>query len=222
MALLHPDATISPTKAEVVALWLRSQPWLASDATDLGLADLEMIGSYRFDDPAGEVGLEVLLARLGDGRVVQVPLTYRGSALDGGEDFGVCTMSHSVLGDRWIYAGAGDPVFVTALVTTICTGATESPMQFEDDGLLRTREPVVTVRGSGATGAVDVAEWIGAAWIGAETGRQHTVVHTSAGDLSIPHVLDPGADTDGLVLTGRYPGVDVDVVLARLVPARLG
>lgn len=218
MALLHVHATISPTKAEVVALWLRSQPWLESDATDLGLADLEMIGSYRFDDPAGEVGLEVMLARLGDGTVVQVPLTYRGSALDGGEDFWVCTMNHSVLGDRWIYAGAGDPVFVTALVDAICTGATEATMQFEDDGMLKTRESTVNVRGSGESGAADEVEWISAEWIGAETGRQHTTVHTSAGDLSIPHLLDPGAAAGGLVLTGRYPGVDVDVVLARLGP----
>lgn len=209
MALLHPDATISPTKAEVVEHWLRSQTWLESDATDLGLAGLEMIGSYRFDDPAGEVGLEVMLARLGDGRIVQVPLTYRDSALTGGEDFWICTMEHSVLGDRWIHAGAGDPVFVTALITAICTGGSQAPMQYEDDGALQTREPVVTARGSGDVPAIDVE------WIGTETGREQTVVHTSAGDLHIPHLLDPDADPSGLVLTGRYPGVDADALLAR-------
>lgn len=216
MALLHPDATISPTKADVVELWLRSQPWLENAATDLGLADLEMIGSYRFDDPAGEVGLEVMLARLGDGTVVQVPLTYRDAAMDGGEDFFVCTMTHSVLGERWIHAGAGDPVFVTALVDAICSGASQAPMQFEDDGALQTRDPVVTANGSGGAAPGDVE------WIGAETGRPHTVVHTSAGDLSVPHVLDASADTGGLVLTGRYPGVDADVLLARLAPADVG
>lgn len=221
MALLHPDATISPTKAEVVELWLRRQPWLESAATDVGLADLEMIGSYRFDDPAGEVGLEVMLARLGDGRVVQVPLTYRDAAMDGGEDFWICTMSHSVLGDRWIHDGAGDPVFVAALVHAIRTGGSEAPMQFQADGALQTRDPVVTVRGSGDAVA-DETERTPTEWIGAETGRPRTVVHTSAGDLSIPHVLEPGADSSGLVLTGRYPGVDVNVLLARLGPERVG
>ncbi len=211
MALLHPDATISPTKAEVVTLWLGTQPWLESAADDV-----RMIGGYRFDDPADEVGLEVLLARLGDGTVVQVPLTYRAAALDGGEDFHVCTMSHSALGDRWIHAGAGDPVFVTALVDAIRTGATQAPLQHEEDGALRTREPVVTVRGSGDAASEGIE------WIGAETGRPHTVVHTSAGDVTIPHLLDPAAGRDGLVLTGRYPGVEDEVLLARLAPTHLG
>lgn len=187
MALLHVHATISPTKSEVVMLWLRSQDWFTRDLTDL-----EMLGSYRFDDPAGEVGLEVMLARLADGTVVQVPLTYRGTQLLGGDP--ICVMSHSVLGDRWVYPGTSDPVFLTAISDAIRSGADQAPLQFEEDGQLQTREPVVTARGSG-----DGDESLG----DMET-------------LSVPHLLDPSADLDGLVLAGRYPGVDADVLLARL------
>ena len=46
-------ATITPTKAELIAAWVPTQPWgpAAEDA-------LEVLGSYRFDDPDGRVGME--------------------------------------------------------------------------------------------------------------------------------------------------------------------
>jgi hypothetical protein len=44
------------------------------------------VSAYRFDDPAGEVGIETLLVRRGAGPVLQVPLTYRGAPLAGAED----------------------------------------------------------------------------------------------------------------------------------------
>jgi hypothetical protein len=51
------------------------QPWLAgADASTL-----TRLGSYRSDDPDGEVGIETHLLGPADGRVLQVPLTYRGA-----------------------------------------------------------------------------------------------------------------------------------------------
>ncbi len=61
------------------------------------------------------MGVETLLVRVGEGPVLQVPLTYRGAPLPGGESALVGTMEHSVLGPRWVYDGTGDPVYVATL-----------------------------------------------------------------------------------------------------------
>ena len=62
MALLH-HATLSPTKPELLAAWLPSQPWAAD------LPGLAPFGGYRLDDPDGEVGLEGILLRSDAGDV---------------------------------------------------------------------------------------------------------------------------------------------------------
>jgi hypothetical protein len=46
MAIVHRDAEITPTKPELLATWLSSQPWFAGDASAL-----QQVGAYRFDDP---------------------------------------------------------------------------------------------------------------------------------------------------------------------------
>ena len=106
MALLH-DATLVPSKRELLADWLPSQPWAD------GLPELRPFGGFRLDDPAGEVGIEGILLRSEDGTVVvHAPLTYRGAPLDGAEGHLLGTMEHSVLGTRWVYDAPGDPVYV--------------------------------------------------------------------------------------------------------------
>src|SRR4051794_20725430 len=50
VALFH-RATITPTKAELIAAWAPTRPWGPS-----GAEAIEVIGSYRFDDPDGRVG----------------------------------------------------------------------------------------------------------------------------------------------------------------------
>src|SRR5262245_24048391 len=94
MAIFH-RATITPTKEELITAWAPSQPWgpAAGDA-------IEVLGSYRFDDPEGRVGMETFLFGVG-GDLFQVPLTYRDAPLDGGESALITQMSHSVLGNRW-------------------------------------------------------------------------------------------------------------------------
>lgn len=61
MALLH-RATMHPTKRELLAGWLPGRDWY-QEHPDAGVA---VVASYRFDDPAGAVGIETLLVRAGD------------------------------------------------------------------------------------------------------------------------------------------------------------
>lgn len=107
MAILH-EATLSPTKDDVLRDLLN-----ARHDVDGGV---ERLGAYRYDDPAGEVGIEAHIVEC-DGRVFHVPLTYRGAPLDGVEP--ICTMSHSVLGDRWVYAATDDRVAVAAYTSAL-------------------------------------------------------------------------------------------------------
>ncbi|SFC21801.1 hypothetical protein SAMN04487968_104277 [Nocardioides terrae] len=148
MAVIHVDSDISPTKPELVAAWLPTQPWAA------GLGELEQIGGYRFDDPDGEVGIEALLFRAGE-QVLHLPLTYRGAPLEGADEFLICTMSHTALGDRWIYDGIGDRVAVDAYVTAILTGGRQADLEVERDGrIVGVREAAVQASGSGRASAV--------------------------------------------------------------------
>ena len=51
--------------------------------------------------------------------VYQVPLTYRGAPLEGGQHALVGTMEHSVLGRRWVYDGPHDPVYAAQLLALV-------------------------------------------------------------------------------------------------------
>ena len=121
-------ATLSPSKQELVESWLPSRAWAR------GRAIAEKVAEYRLDDPDGEVGVETILWRLDDGAVVQTPLTYRAEPLAGAEAHLIGTTQHSVLGERWVYDGCGDPVWASTLATAITTGGRQSQMYFEDDG----------------------------------------------------------------------------------------
>jgi Maltokinase N-terminal cap domain len=145
MALVH-QATLTPSKLELLGSWLPSRPWFHDGG------ELTRLGSYRFDDPAGEVGIEVMIVQSGQ-RMFQVPLAYRGAPLADAEMHLLGTMHHSVLGPRWIYDGCGDPAAVRALITAMVTGASQSDVEVESDGQMVTMPPTVVVRGSGAPGS---------------------------------------------------------------------
>src|SRR5437868_3749383 len=81
-------ATITPTKQDLIAAWAPTQPWGPSP-TDA----MDVIGSYRFDDPDGRVGMETHLVSAG-GVVLQVPLTYRDEPLAGAEHALISEMEH--------------------------------------------------------------------------------------------------------------------------------
>jgi hypothetical protein len=119
MAIFH-RATITPTKEELIAAWAPTRPW-GPPATD----PIDVIGSYRFDDPDGRVGMETHLVRAG-GVLLQVPLTYRDEPLDGAEDALITEMKHSVLGTRWVYDGLRDPRLVVMLAAVAMTGQGEA------------------------------------------------------------------------------------------------
>ncbi len=119
MALFH-RAKITPTKAELIAEWAPTQPWgpATSDAIDV-------VGSYRFDDPDGRVGMETHLV-VADGVLLQVPLTYRDEPRSDAAPGLITTMEHSVLGTRWVYDGLRDPLFVSMLTAVAMTGQGEA------------------------------------------------------------------------------------------------
>jgi hypothetical protein len=148
MALLH-KAELRPTKLELLAEWLPNHPWYAGPAT----GEIVRVAGCRFDDPAGAVGVETILVRVGDGPIHHTPLTYRGEPLPGGERWLIGTAEHSVLGQRWVYDACGDPVYGQELARAILTGSGQAEEFLDDGGELRRREPAMVVSGSGAPGA---------------------------------------------------------------------
>jgi hypothetical protein len=150
MAIIY-NAVLNPSKQDLLAAWLPEQPWFQELGADP--AELEHLGAFRFDDPAGEVGMETHLLSAG-GRVVHVPLTYRGAPLAEAEQWLAGTMEHSVLGDRWIYDACADPVYATALATTVVRGGSGAEQFLDVDGKLEPLTGAIPVRGSGGTGGI--------------------------------------------------------------------
>ena len=137
MAEIH-DATLSPSKLELVGPWMARQRWYAAKGR---LPALRKVWSWRLDDPAGDVGIETLLVVDEGGAdevLYQVPLTYRGAPLEGGQHALVGTMQHSVLGKRWVYDGTHDPVYAAQLLALVLEQAAP-----QAGGVSDTPEPAV-------------------------------------------------------------------------------
>ena len=118
MAEIH-NTTLQPSKLELLTSWLPEQRWYAAKGST---PVLKKLGGYRLDDPAGRVGIEVLIVADESGRqpvVYQVPLTYRGAPLPGADDALVGTTEHGVLGTRWVYDAPHDEVFAAQLLALI-------------------------------------------------------------------------------------------------------
>lgn len=115
MSTIH-RTTLTPTKLELLSAWLPAQPWYRGAGS---VAAPAKAGGFRLDDPAGEVGLEFMAVTDGTGTeavTYHVPLAYRGAPLDGAEQGLVGIVEHGVLGRRWVYDGAHDPVLVAQLL----------------------------------------------------------------------------------------------------------
>lgn len=121
MALIHTTADITPTKPEILEKLLGGP--------------VEVVGTYRFDDPEGEVGVEAFVVRR-DGATRHVVLTYRGAALPGADDHLVATMQHTELGARWIYDGTGDPVALDCFRRAILGEQDQAELELYADGEL--------------------------------------------------------------------------------------
>ena len=136
MAVIH-HTTLTPTKLELLSAWLPAQPWYR----EAGQApDLARTGGFRLDDPGDAVGLEFMVVTdAATGASYHVPLTYRDSELPGAGNGLIGTSQHGVLGRRWVYDGAYDPVLVAQLVALI-QGAAEPQAQSESN----TPDPTVT------------------------------------------------------------------------------
>jgi hypothetical protein len=182
MAVIH-RAQLEPTKRELLAAWLPTQSWG-------GPLDA-VLGAYRLDDPAGEVGIEVHLVRGVDGAVRQVPMTYRAVPFPGATLIG--TTTHTVLGQRWVHDGCSDPVAVAALTAAIRRGSAGAEEWVEQEtGPPVRREATAQVRGVPPIGA--------------------------ASELVVRRVLDgPGEASASGVLLGTWEGQNDPVELARMV-----
>jgi hypothetical protein len=204
MALVH-RAVLKPTKLELLAAWLPGRSWYAGPVWEA----LTRVAGYRFDDPKGEVGIETILVRVGDGPLVQVPLTYRGAPLPGAEAFLVGTADHSVLGPRWIYDACGDPVYANVLTTVIRTGGGEAEEFGDMNGELVQRETPMVVAGGGADATAPTVR------IARVDDGDPTLIVTDGPALSISRILDGAAATAGvLILSGAWPGQATPVLLA--------
>lgn len=149
MAMIY-NTTLRPSKLEMLAAWLPSQQWFHGDASRL-----ESLGAYRFDDPAGEVGMEGHILTAGDDTVYHVPLTYRGEPFEGSDAHLLGTVDHGVLGKRWFFDAEGDPVYREVLTHTIVSGGREAD-EFESDGPdapVTPREIATKVWGTGSAGS---------------------------------------------------------------------
>ena len=203
---VHHPATIVPGKLELLQAWVPHQPWTGGADT----SRLTRLGSYRFDDPDGEVGMETHLLGTADGQVLQAPLTYRGEPRAGAEDSLVTTMTHTTLGDRWIYDACHDPVYVTALATAVLTGGREADLfTATETGLVP--EPTTThVRGSGSRSVDQVPR------LTSPVVRHEGPVTRIEAGIVVTLLRNPRAGASGLTLTGSWPGQQ-----APLLPATI-
>jgi hypothetical protein len=205
MALIY-KATLTPSKLELFSAWLPGRPWF-------GGTDVRQLGAYRFDDPAGQVGIETFLLGADDGSVLHAPLTYRGAPLAGAQQHLIGTTEHSVLGRRWVYDGCADPVWAMALATTVLTGGTQAEEFVDQGGRLEPRQLTATVRGSGTPGT-PVAEFDsvtcsdeGLTTVVRAGGLDLVVVRVVGAEVSSPETLSGRwADGGPVVLAGVGTG----------------
>jgi hypothetical protein len=208
MALLH-RTNLHPTKLELLAAWLPGRPWHRGSSD----GDIARVAAYRFDDPAGSVGIETMLVRTGAGPIHQVPLTYRDAPLDGGDEWLVGTAEHGVLGRRWVYDACGDPVYAAVLASVVLAMAVQAEEFLDVDGRLERRDPSMTV----TAGAQD-----GDGPFRPVEDDNLTLVTTDTGDLAVIRRLDAtvlaGTVLTGTVLTGTGSGQPTPVSLVCAAP----
>jgi Maltokinase N-terminal cap domain len=206
MALLH-RADLHPTKLELLAAWLPGRPWYRGHPG----ADIDRVAAFRFDDPAGAVGIETMLVDAGDGVIYQVPLTYRDAPMAGGDGWLVGTTDHSVLGQRWVYDACADPVYAAALASAILTGSGQAEEFFEVDGRLEPREASMTVTGSGQDADADIPA-IGP--VRRVVENDPTIIVTDSVELTVVRCLNDSTSRPGAALTGTWSGQPSPVPLA--------
>jgi hypothetical protein len=206
MAVIH-HTTLVPGKLDLLSDWLPAQSWYVETAA--GKPELSRAGGFRLDDPDGEVGIEFMIVldhSAGNAAAYLVPMTYRGSPLAGAQDALIGTTEHGVLGTRWVYDGAHDPVLLTQLGELIqgrakaqaqsesdtpdptvhsrpVPGAVVAPDARLDINIARALSPADASLGSAGAGQVS------ATWTAADGSQARSVVAratVAAGQVSLP------------------------------------
>jgi hypothetical protein len=205
MALIH-RATLSPTKSEIIAAWLPAQPWSPG-----GDGSIELVGAYRFDDPEGRAGLEVHLVRSSE-ILLQVPLVYRDAPVDGLDAHLVGTMEHSVLGQRWVYDGLADPVFIGMFAAAALTGTGQAIGMVDNAGRWTLVPTPVHLEGGGwFHGPVAVDEFSVVS-----DDDTWAILRNDRLELHVAHRPVAG-ERPPIGLTARWPGQVEPVVLAEVL-----
>lgn len=205
---VHVSATIVPGKLELLQAWVPDQPWAVGTDT----SSLTQLGSYRFDDPAGDVGMETHLLGTADGRILQVPLTYRGAPREAAGSTLITTMTHTVLGQRWIYDGCTDPLYATALATTILTGGREADLYWSTENGLILQPSDTHVQGRSSP-SPDLPSRDLPSFDELVVTTQDTTTQMR-GDTTLILYRTPTQGTESLGLTGTWPGQAVPLLLA--------
>ena len=209
MAILH-RAELVPAKLVLLSEWSPSQPWSGGSV----ILPLRVPGAFRFDDPGGKVGMETFIVGGADGRTFHVPVTYRGAPLEGAPGGLVGTTKHSVLGERWVYDGCTDPVYVRALLRTILTGGRQADMYYQAEEGLQRRETTTYAWGTGSAATVIPVT----ARFACRTARRATVIEGGNVQVVLRRELDgpraadapPGAPA----LLATWPEQEDPVTLA--------
>lgn len=138
MAIIY-QAELSPSKPVILRDFLASRSWGEA-------GELEILGAYRFDDPAGEVGIECHLVRVGE-TTYHLPLTYRPAPMEGAEEHLLATMQHSVLGERFVYDGLADELALDCFRRALGAEQEQAVLEIhgEDCTVLETRPQSVTL-----------------------------------------------------------------------------
>jgi hypothetical protein len=191
MAVVH-NTTMNPTKLALLAAWLPGQPWYTGTGRT---PDLGRAGGFRLDDPHGEVGIEFMAVtdQSGDRAASYlVPMTYRANAIDELASALIGTSEHGVLGRRWIYDGAADPVLVAELVALI-----QGEVRAQAQSVSNTPDTTVTSTPvSGSRLSVSGAPVLSASESATEILLRATAAEGDGGDLvvRIIRLLSPGSE----------------------------
>jgi Maltokinase N-terminal cap domain len=204
MARLH-LATLTPSKPELLAAWVPTQPWgPGPDST------IEAVGAFRFDDPEGEIGLETHLVR-SSGQLFQVPLTYRNEPLADAEAALVGTLDHSVLGTRWVYDGLRDPCYVRMLAAVSLTGHGQSVGMVELEGRWHVAQSPIDLHGGGWSEGGALVD----GFVLDTDDSSATVLRNDAFEMLVHRRPVVGA-RPAVGLSATWSGQDDDVVLAEI------
>ena len=116
--------SLTPSLADLLPGWVATQRWFTGKGRTPAL---RQVGSLRWEDPAGEVGIDthIVVDESGPEPVVyQVPLTYRAEPDEALHTALLGTAEHPELGTRYVYDGTADPAYVQALLDAVGEGRT--------------------------------------------------------------------------------------------------